>query len=275
MGRAINRYLLEYGGKEMYTYGEGDDDGSLEEDFDNWKSGFWPAMLTLYHPLHKGGHNSDGLGGNGIIDVPVYNKVELTFDIEYLEPKHSTRTITMNPVHPSPASQVSKAMPSTRHYFTAVEVRIMTNRELRNINNNQTEEKIGSTRHIELDLSTTTTPTTNSNGSTHTNGTASNNSTSILKYNTADNLAIIPYNLTTAVESLALQQGYNLDLNFKFIPPKDTSTTTNGSDIKLLFPTPCTIREALSLYVDIHGQPKHATLTYLVPYVEDETQKAW
>jgi len=34
----------------MYDYGEGDDDGTLEEDFEKWKSNLWPTLIAKYHP---------------------------------------------------------------------------------------------------------------------------------------------------------------------------------------------------------------------------------
>ena len=61
--------------------------------------------------------------------------------------------------------------------------------------------------------------------------------------------------------------GYNLD---EFIALEGA----NGSvDFKHPFPSPCSIRELLTAYVDIHGLVRHSVLAQLVAYVEDSNQK--
>ena len=44
MGRLTNTRLAELGGTPVYKYGEGDDDGTLEEDFDGWKDDLWAGL---------------------------------------------------------------------------------------------------------------------------------------------------------------------------------------------------------------------------------------
>ena len=44
MGKTTNSYLERIGAKRVIEYGEGDDDGNLEEDFDNWKEKMWPSL---------------------------------------------------------------------------------------------------------------------------------------------------------------------------------------------------------------------------------------
>ena len=44
MGRLVNKRLSEIGATPVYKYGEGDDDGTLEEDFDGWKEGLWSGL---------------------------------------------------------------------------------------------------------------------------------------------------------------------------------------------------------------------------------------
>ena len=56
MGKLINDYLAEprFGAKRAYAYGEGDDDGTLEEDFDAWRKDMWQALLAQFHPNGNG-----------------------------------------------------------------------------------------------------------------------------------------------------------------------------------------------------------------------------
>lgn len=50
MGKKTNEVLHNYGAKRVFDYGEGDDDGTLEEDFEKWKTGMWTSLVEQYHP---------------------------------------------------------------------------------------------------------------------------------------------------------------------------------------------------------------------------------
>ena len=270
MGKSTDKLLETLGGRRMFEYGEGDDDGTLEEDYDNWKALLWPSLLKQYHPDYAAGsirHNKS------LSEFEKFEqKIELSYNIEVLDEKRSAR-LAANPVNPLALS--TKANSSTRYYFTAVDSKVQVNRELRGQYNSQsngngiskgngtsshsklpvvtTGADLGSTKHIEIDLSEHN-----------------------LKYNTADNLACIPQNDVTSVEKLANTQNYDVNKWIQIVPPTTTGDgNTTENELKFPFPTPCSIRDVLSNYVDIHGAPKHATLGYLVPYVTDAQQKTW
>ncbi len=118
------------------------------------------------------------------------------------------------------------------------------NRELRN-HSNGNPSAIGSTRHIEIDIS----------------------KCGDLSYETADNLAILPENSAESVASLARSLGYDLDSVIKL--------EGLDADFKHPFPTPCTVRTALTTYFDIHGMVRHNFLSKLLPYVESSSQREW
>jgi NADPH-ferrihemoprotein reductase len=44
MGKKTDELLEKLGGKKIYKYGEGDDNCSLEEDFNDWKKNIWPVL---------------------------------------------------------------------------------------------------------------------------------------------------------------------------------------------------------------------------------------
>lgn len=44
VGRRINKRLQQLGARLIGEAGEGDDDGSLEEDYLSWKENMWPAL---------------------------------------------------------------------------------------------------------------------------------------------------------------------------------------------------------------------------------------
>jgi len=44
VGKLFDRKLEEYGGVRVFDIGLGDDDGSLEEDYINWRDKMWPKV---------------------------------------------------------------------------------------------------------------------------------------------------------------------------------------------------------------------------------------
>lgn len=128
---------------------------------------------------------------------------------------------------------------SSKHYFTAKDASVSLKRELRDPADG------GSTLHVEIDATE-------------------------LKYQTADNLAILPANDDTVVEKLAKALDYDLGAYFKLLPAK-------GFESKFvhLFPTPCTVHECLARYCDLIGPPRRSDLKKLAAYARDPTcQKA-
>lgn len=46
MGKYVDKRLAELGATRVYDLGVGDDDGNIEEDFMNWREGFWPTVAS-------------------------------------------------------------------------------------------------------------------------------------------------------------------------------------------------------------------------------------
>jgi NADPH-ferrihemoprotein reductase len=221
MGKFTNQGLEDLGGKRVFDYGEGDDDGSLEEDFEKWKNLLVNSLVNQFHP------NSASMK---VDDNQEVKKVHLLYNL--IPSKKNTTSIRTN--------QMSS---STKHFFTAPQAQVISNRELRNGNN------CGSTRHIEIDL----------------------NGTEII-YETADNLAVLPENNNDIVNSLANILGYNLNDSLTISP------ILNGKDansFKYPFPSPCSIRDILTVYLDLQGVPRYDTVNKLVPYINDPGQLLW
>lgn len=123
---------------------------------------------------------------------------------------------------------------STKHYFTAVDCPVTTIQELRS------EKDPGSTVHVEIDVSN-----------------------SSVNYRTADNLAVLPVNDSSLVQSLAEALSYDLDAVFRLKP------TSSDEKFHHLFPTPCTVRDCLSRYVDITSPPRRSELKLLANFATD------
>ena len=167
-GKLTNAGLENLGGNRIFEYGEGDDDASLEDDFENWRAKLWPSLVQQFHP--------DGMKNNApssLESTPRSSRdTRLIFDTIFIDgPDAKAEAISLNLVNTS-----------TKHFFTAPLASITTNRELRST----TTE--GSTRHIELSL----------------RGISGG-----LKYETADNLAVLPENDSELVLKLCQCMDYN------------------------------------------------------------------
>jgi NADPH-ferrihemoprotein reductase len=238
-GKLTNAGLNKLGAIPVYQYGEGDDDGSLEEDFDKWKSELWNSL---------GGTKSEG---------NTEEKVSLYFALKVVgtvDPSSTTQNGKESFNQALSSKKISNKVPaSLKHFFTSPNAEITVNRELRNQHftgfqsSSDQEAGIGSTRHIEINLEQTG-----------------------IQYLTADNLAILPENPSNYVEALAQRLGYNLNelIDFEEIPGKE-------DDYKLIYPSPCSVRELLTSYADILGPVRHVTLQSLLPYVQNIEEKQW
>lgn len=294
MGRTTNKRMADFGATLMYNYGEGDDDASLEDDFEAWKGKLWPTMVSAFHPdkaiaaaalasiasTTDSGSCGSALETEGQVDqssihnsthttasVDLPSKVKLQFTAvpsDGATAKHNyvlhgtptaspavttSKTSSKAVASTTTPSTTSKINASTKHFFTAPRATIVVNRELRSNNSSSSSSDAveGSTRHIEIDLKGVN-----------------------LTYHTADNLAILPENNPLVVASFANTMGFDLDYSFDIVPVEE-----DADSFKLTFPTPCTIREALTMYMDIQGPLKQAILKHLLPYTTDPVQVQW
>jgi len=126
---------------------------------------------------------------------------------------------------------------SGKHYFTAVDCPISLKRELRS------STDAGSTLHLEIDISS---------------------AGDKIKYQTADNLGILPVNDEIVVGKIADALGYNLNATFKLQASKGFE-----SKYSIPFPNPCTIRELLSRYCDLTMAPRRSDLKQLAAYAKN------
>lgn len=243
MGKSTNTCLEALGATRMFKYGEGDDDATLEEDFDNWRSQLWPALTAAFHPDAAVVEEVSSRTRLGSLDAS--SKIKLDFKAVKTEQKSITGTAAAATWGTANNHNIHA---STRHFFTAPRADIVVNRELRSTAEKSAAEA-GSTRHIELNLKGVN-----------------------LHYQTADNLAIIPENSKANVAALAKSQGYDLDFTFAI---QKAANNDDEEEFKHSFPSPCTVRDALTLYYDIQGPVKQALLKHLLPYVVDAQQLAW
>jgi NADPH-ferrihemoprotein reductase len=214
-GRFVDKTLESFGAKRMYPYGEGDDDGTLEEDFESWKAKLWTTLRRNELGLESEDTSSK---------LPKPATLPFVAKTSTIQKQQNGNSRHRRPSADARIGLVSKP------YFEIIPLKVVKNVELR-----QTLE-LGSTRHVELDIK----------------------GTNLASYRTADNLGIIPCNRESSVKSLATHLGYDLDRVFELVPNPDCK-----KDGKLIFPTPCSVREALSMYCDLHASPSRPFLRTL------------
>jgi len=144
-------------------------------------------------------------------------------------------------VEPSKATDIQT---SSKHYLQAVDCPVAARRELRD------PSDPGSTIHMEIDIS---------------------KHMDTLKYQTADNLGILPKNDTSVVESVAKALNYDLDRRFTLHPNNDSGE--DSSKHTLPFPTPCTIRDCLEQFCDLVGPARRSDLKRLAPYAREDIDR--
>ena len=228
MGRVVDKQLEKYGATRLYKYGEGDDDGTLEEDFEGWKECLWTELRKEF----IGAASADDTNASTKTNAP-----HLNFKCCLISKPTYADTSSVEPDLEKFDDKMIQH--SNRHYFRASEAKIVQHRELRQSND------MGSTIHVEFDISKTE-----------------------MSYVTADNLAILPENNPEAVESVLARMGYHGEQWFELHPADDAL-----GESKVPFPTPCTIRHALTNYVDLNHAPRRNLLQHLAHFASDEQEQ--
>jgi NADPH-ferrihemoprotein reductase len=254
MGKLIDQLLEKFGGKRIFNYGEGDDDGTLEEDFDKWKSTLWSSLKEkLGAPATTGEENSEAAGR----DSPTrrtrtdsFHHVHLDYTVKTLGKNGDLSNSTIEKLRKEHQTK-RKIQNSTKHFFNPKFVPLSTKKELRNQDFfppilTDGNDGVGSTLHLEFNLKG-----------------------SGLTYHTADNLAILPENNSEMVNKLASILGYNLEEIIDFEPTEEGEE----NDWKLQYPTPCSVKELLTCYIDLSGKVNQSTLKHLVAYLQDSEQR--
>ncbi|POM69050.1 NADPH-cytochrome p450 reductase [Phytophthora palmivora] len=134
MGRMVDRLMEHHGATRMFHYGEGDDDASLDEDFDDWKEPLWKELRKQFIAGESEEENDVVKEREGeTLSAPEY-------EYQLMEIRQSEAEKLVNE-----AKEV-KMKASTKHFFTSKQAKVVVNRELR------PSTEGGSTVHVELDL---------------------------------------------------------------------------------------------------------------------------
>lgn len=236
MGRFVNKRLEALGATRVFEYGEGDDDGTLDEDFENWREELWPALRSKF----LGREHAASFGEETGPEEPT-----LQYEVVVMADESASPARIQEVTARARAKQIDRVLQTgikvdlgSKPYFKAVDATVVSSMELR-----QSTETT-STRHVEIDLP--------------------------LPYVTADNLSVCPVNSWDLVESLCERLHYAMDQWFVL----RRSAGSDATEERPLFPTPCTVRDALGRYCDLTSTARKSILPYLAYFATDPAEQA-
>jgi len=241
MGKFFDSALEKLGGDRYYELGLGDDSDDLEADFEKWKEGLWKSLKKRYV--------KEGTVAAAPTDKTVLPDCQYSIEWQPQMSKDDVLTADENRA----SVPLSTVHGSSKNFFAAVDCPVTLVKELRSPADG------GSTVHVEIDIS-------NAPGTIPTNN--------LKEYMTADNLGVFPVNSKETVESVAKSLGYTNDLDKVFCLGKGTDRdgkphTWNG----LPFPTPITVRECLTRYLDLTAAPRRSDLKLLSSYARQTVDR--
>eukprot|EP00347_Sterkiella_histriomuscorum_P023964 403332775 len=237
IGRFFNEGLEVLGGERIYKYGEGNAEGNkTEDDFNEWKCQLWKEVVDFYtqqEPL------IDQIGDEmQQIQEQIQKPVDTQVSNQVQYPLIVELLNADQKVESEPTVQYEMA---SKQYIIAKEIQI---KQIIQLRQNLDE---GSTLEVTYDLKDTG-----------------------LTYKTAENLAIFPKNLEEDVRLCAKILGVELDSMFVF---KSNPNNTKKTAIKHPFPTPISINQALTEFVDLRGPLRKKMLKDLSVHCEDDREK--
>lgn len=226
VGKNVHKKMAKHGGTPLFECGTGDDDGSLDDDFAEWKAQFWEKTKKHFQMENA---------------VEKIEPVKVPFKVNFVRhpnDRAGKNTDESKAQHRS-ALDAYKSGPAGFHADAKYQAKVMSvpvNRELRQ----DTFE--GNTRHIELELPEG------------------------MDYTTADNLGVFAHNDFKLTGKLITRLGQH--------PKTMISLKSDDSEFKNVFPSQCTVMDALLWYCDHSSVPRSGHLKTLSVYCSDDLQKA-
>jgi len=239
MGKFFDTSIEKLGGNRIMEVGLGDDSDDLEADFEKWKETMWATLKKNYV---KEGAMAAATTSKDATVLP-----DCQYSIEW-QP-HLSSQDALDADEGRASISLDKVHGSSKNYFTAVDCPVSVVRELRS------EADGGSTVHVEIDIS-------------------QNSSRNLKEYMTADNLGVLPVNSREVVESVAESLGYTPNLDKVFVLSKGINRDGEVHEWHgLPFPTPITVRECLTRYLDLTAAPRRSDLKLISSYARQAVDR--
>lgn len=241
MGKFFDTSISSFGGQRIMALGLGDDSDDIEQDFDVWKELLWTTLKSKYVPheiTQAKAMNGSATNGTSVVKLP-----DCEYSIDY-HPELSLQDSYQSDRNRKsvPLDTVSS---SSKNYFTAEDCPVSAVKELLT-DTTSTTDIVNSTVHVEIDT-------------THAGP-------SIANYMTADNLGVLPCNQDRVVVAVATALGYDLDAIFSIKGGSNSDGTTIRELNGLPFPSPLSVRELLTRYLDLTSAPRRSDLKLLSHY---------
>ncbi|KAF6138452.1 hypothetical protein GIB67_022486 [Kingdonia uniflora] len=93
-----------------------------------------------------------------------------------------------------------------------------------------------------------------------------------LEYGTGDHVGVFAENSMEVVEEAETLLGFSPDTFFSIYDKQEDGTPLSGSSLSPPFPSPCTLRTALTKYADLSNFPKKSPLLALAAHASDSTE---
>ncbi|KRX10660.1 Riboflavin synthase-like beta-barrel [Pseudocohnilembus persalinus] len=142
MGRNTNKFLKKCGAQIIYQYGEGDDNFSLEDDFNDWKENLWAELKKVLPQKQIQEEEEETKKNNENENNEIIQKIEKNES----EKKSILQAINLNEAEIQPNLKYDF---QTEKFLKSAQAKVINIFETRQIN------KEGSTLHLELDLTGT------------------------------------------------------------------------------------------------------------------------
>lgn len=253
-GKLYDSVLEQLGAKRIASIGLGDQAKDLEYDFETFKwRKFWPRMANLstrdcVKPGSMSGDESGEPSGELRKDKSRRNQhikqrkaaaqvadPDGGFILQVLEAAQSRQCQdVLGTIHPS-----------SRHFIKGVDCPV---KQVKTIWEDALLEPASKAANpvmfIELDI------------------TPQHDEIAVFKYETGDNVCVLPVNRLSVVEDLANHLDHSLDTAF-ILTAKDA---TAAKVFEPPFPSPCTVREFLSFYCELSIPPRRSVLRSLARF---------
>ncbi|KAJ3245003.1 hypothetical protein HDU78_010058 [Chytriomyces hyalinus] len=278
MGRRVSKRLDSIGAKIVGIPGEGDDDGSMEDDFLAWKPKVLEALSAYYGVKDMGGK-----AGRGLAHVPLFNLSEesslpdkAVFHGE-LASDHKPRRFKDGPGGDDKRVFV-EATTKKRILYDAKNPLFSHVTKSYNLFNETVDQ-------LKLKPSELP-PTTPSEKYTHDASTNTLNirrecihmefdlSNTGLRYETGDHVGIYGANSLEQVSLLARALGLDDAALDSVVRVKANPANRQSAMAKMPFPNPCSVRTAFTHYLAITPVLKQHQLELIAKYAADETERA-